>query len=152
MNSRKRSGSSKSRRKGSRRGSGQRRSGEKTKGRRSNGGSSNSCVCPNCGEKVPHQRGVSCNKHQCPSCGTRMIRDMRGQGVTQKQTSERLRQKVSSTEIPKVNEDKCNGCEVCSENCPENAIVIEDGKAKIRPDLCHNCGICISVCPNDAIV
>ncbi|MFW6375892.1 MAG: 4Fe-4S binding protein [Thermoplasmatota archaeon] len=152
MNSRRRSGSSKGRRKGSRRGSRHRRSGEKTKNGRSVEGSSNNCVCPNCGEKVPHQRGVPCNKHQCPSCGTSMVSNLRSQGVNQKQTSVGFRQEVSSTDIPMVNEDKCTGCGVCSQNCPENAIFIEDGKAKIRPYLCRNCGICISVCPNDAIV
>jgi len=26
------------------------------------------CVCPKCGYKIPHQRGVSCSTVQCPNC------------------------------------------------------------------------------------
>ncbi|MGM0406240.1 MAG: hypothetical protein ACQEQM_08895 [Thermoplasmatota archaeon] len=33
------------------------------------------CVCPDCGKKVPHERGNPCAEKMCPDCGTRMIRD-----------------------------------------------------------------------------
>ena len=32
------------------------------------------CVCPNCGFRMPHQRGIPCSQHICPRCGTRMVR------------------------------------------------------------------------------
>ena len=32
------------------------------------------CVCPNCGFRVPHQRGIPCAQHICPRCGSRMVR------------------------------------------------------------------------------
>jgi len=32
------------------------------------------CVCPQCGFKVEHQRGVPCTLRKCPQCGTFMIR------------------------------------------------------------------------------
>jgi hypothetical protein len=32
------------------------------------------CVCPQCGDKVPHERGVPCFQQQCPKCGTAMTR------------------------------------------------------------------------------
>ena len=32
------------------------------------------CVCPNCGFRMPHQRGVPCFQHICPRCGSRMVR------------------------------------------------------------------------------
>ena len=32
------------------------------------------CVCPNCGYRVPHQRGVPCYTIKCPKCGTPMTR------------------------------------------------------------------------------
>lgn len=34
------------------------------------------CVCPNCGEKVPHQQGVPCAGLSCPECGARMTREL----------------------------------------------------------------------------
>lgn len=32
------------------------------------------CVCPRCGEKMPHQTGQPCNQITCPKCGTTMTR------------------------------------------------------------------------------
>jgi hypothetical protein len=33
------------------------------------------CVCPKCGERIPHQRGVPCQKERCPECGAKMLRE-----------------------------------------------------------------------------
>ena len=33
------------------------------------------CVCPSCGHKTPHQRGVPCVQAKCPECGTNMVRE-----------------------------------------------------------------------------
>ncbi len=38
-------------------------------------GPNGNCVCTNCGEKVPHQRGVPCNEQKCPKCGGMMVRE-----------------------------------------------------------------------------
>jgi len=32
------------------------------------------CVCPVCGSRIPHQRGVSCYKLKCPKCSAAMTR------------------------------------------------------------------------------
>ena len=32
------------------------------------------CVCPNCGEKLPHTQGQPCNQMACPKCGAKMTR------------------------------------------------------------------------------
>ena len=33
------------------------------------------CVCPSCGEKLPHKRGVPCLSIKCPKCDTPMERE-----------------------------------------------------------------------------
>ena len=33
------------------------------------------CVCAQCGEKIPHQRGIKCTSLQCPKCGRQLIRE-----------------------------------------------------------------------------
>ena len=32
------------------------------------------CVCPKCGAKIPHERGVVCTLISCPQCGEKMVR------------------------------------------------------------------------------
>jgi hypothetical protein len=44
-------------------------------GRNGGMGPGGNCVCPSCGKKIPHQRGVPCNQVDCPDCGTKMIRE-----------------------------------------------------------------------------
>ncbi len=54
--------------------------------------------------------------------------------------------------IIKIDEDKCNGCELCIPNCPEGAIQIIDGKARLISDLCcDGLGACLGHCPEGAI-
>lgn len=54
--------------------------------------------------------------------------------------------------IIKIDEEKCTGCELCIPNCPEGAIQIIDGKARLISDLfCDGLGACIGHCPEGAI-
>ncbi len=51
-----------------------------------------------------------------------------------------------------IDEDKCTGCGLCVPNCPEGAIQIIDGKARLVSDLlCDGLGACLGHCPEDAI-
>ena len=55
-------------------------------------------------------------------------------------------------EIIKIDEELCNGCGVCIPACPEGALQIIDGKARLVSDLmCDGLGACISDCPEGAI-
>ena len=54
--------------------------------------------------------------------------------------------------IIKIDEEKCTGCGLCIPNCPEGAIQIIDGKARLISDLfCDGLGACIGHCPEGAI-
>ena len=39
------------------------------------GGAVGACLCPKCGHREPHERGVPCVQKQCPKCGTAMARE-----------------------------------------------------------------------------
>jgi len=55
-------------------------------------------------------------------------------------------------EIIKIDEVKCNGCGLCIPSCPEGALQIIDGKARLVSDLmCDGLGACIGECPEGAI-
>jgi NAD-dependent dihydropyrimidine dehydrogenase PreA subunit len=54
--------------------------------------------------------------------------------------------------IIRIDEDKCTGCGDCVPNCPEGAIRIIDGKARLVGDLlCDGLGACLGHCPEGAI-
>jgi len=55
-------------------------------------------------------------------------------------------------EIIKIDEELCNGCGLCVPGCPEGALQIIDGKARLVSDLmCDGLGACIGECPEGAI-
>lgn len=54
--------------------------------------------------------------------------------------------------IIKIDENKCNGCGECIPDCPEGALQVIDGKARLISDLfCDGLGACINACPLDAM-
>lgn len=51
-----------------------------------------------------------------------------------------------------IDEAKCDGCGLCLPNCPEGAIQLIDGKARLISDLfCDGLGACLGHCPQGAI-
>ena len=51
-----------------------------------------------------------------------------------------------------IDQKKCNGCGECIPNCPEGAIQLIDGKARLISDIfCDGLGACLGHCPQGAI-
>lgn len=52
-----------------------------------------------------------------------------------------------------VNADECSGCGTCVDECPSEAITLDEekGLAVVDQDECVECGACEEACPNQAI-
>lgn len=54
--------------------------------------------------------------------------------------------------IIKIDEEKCDGCGLCLPSCPEGALQIINGKAKlVKEDFCDGLGACLGECPQGAL-
>jgi uncharacterized protein len=52
---------------------------------------------------------------------------------------------------PKIKVRACTACGVCADNCPSDAITVDD-HAAIDSDKCIGCGECIAICQEGAVV
>jgi ferredoxin len=51
-----------------------------------------------------------------------------------------------------IDQEKCTGCGLCENGCPEGALRVIDGKARLVGDLlCDGLGACLTTCPENAI-
>ena len=59
---------------------------------------------------------------------------------------------MSIRKIIEINEDLCDGCANCIPGCPEGALQVIEGKARLISDLfCDGLGACIGECPTGAM-
>ncbi|MFH1821966.1 MAG: 4Fe-4S binding protein [Methanobacteriota archaeon] len=55
--------------------------------------------------------------------------------------------------IIKIDSGKCDGCGLCMPSCPEGALQMIEGKARLVSELfCDGLGACLGQCPRDAIM
>jgi NAD-dependent dihydropyrimidine dehydrogenase PreA subunit/nitroreductase len=50
-----------------------------------------------------------------------------------------------------INNEKCNGCKICTDICHEHCMYIEDNLITIRYNQCSTCGQCVAICPRQAL-
>jgi NAD-dependent dihydropyrimidine dehydrogenase PreA subunit len=50
-----------------------------------------------------------------------------------------------------VDASKCDGCGTCQDNCPSDAIHVEEKVAVVKPENCIDCNVCADDCPKKAI-
>jgi len=50
-----------------------------------------------------------------------------------------------------VDADLCNGCGVCEERCPMEAIAPDGDTARVDEGKCIGCGVCAHHCPSEAV-
>ena len=56
-------------------------------------------------------------------------------------------------QIIRIDEEKCDGCGLCADGCPEGALQIIDGKARLVSEItCDGLGACVGECPQGAIL
>ena len=59
---------------------------------------------------------------------------------------------ASKREIINIDDETCTGCAECIPNCPEGALQVIDGKARLVSDLfCDGLGACVGHCPEGAM-
>jgi ferredoxin len=67
----------------------------------------------------------------------------------------------SSSYIPRIVPEVCNGCGKCANICPVEAMTLVSAndphkpnkrKAKLDEDVCLGCGVCVRVCPTKGIL
>ncbi|HQL47521.1 MAG TPA: 4Fe-4S binding protein [Holophaga sp.] len=55
-------------------------------------------------------------------------------------------------QIIRIDEERCDGCGLCVQGCPEGALQLIDGKARLVSEItCDGLGACIGDCPQGAI-
>lgn len=55
--------------------------------------------------------------------------------------------------VIKIDDEKCDGCGLCIPSCPEGALQIIDGKAKlVKESFCDGLGACLGECPRGALI
>ena len=54
--------------------------------------------------------------------------------------------------MPWVNQEMCNGCGICTDECPVGVITLNEmDKAQIDEESCIRCAKCHDVCPEEAV-
>jgi Pyruvate/2-oxoacid:ferredoxin oxidoreductase delta subunit len=92
------------------------------------------------GDNVLEQTTFICN---CCGCCCGFL-----EGITR----HHLKQAVTTTNyLARLDQDECNGCEICVDHCQIKAIKMEGDYPVADVEFCLGCGVCAHFCPSGAI-
>ncbi|MDO5849019.1 MAG: 4Fe-4S binding protein [Methanobrevibacter sp.] len=86
------------------------------------------------------------DKKLCIGCGACLVTSI-GDFITLK----RYVGSLINTKNLEINQDICVNCYLCEENCPTDAIKLENGEVVLDDDKCIRCIECTSCCPVGAL-
>ena len=58
---------------------------------------------------------------------------------------------VSSPFQITVNGETCDGCGICTERCPMDALIVENDTSTVNYNRCIGCGLCVTTCPTESL-
>ncbi len=58
---------------------------------------------------------------------------------------------VSSPFFARSDQENCDGCSLCLDRCPMDAITLVDGISVVNKSRCIGCGLCVTSCPTAAL-
>jgi Pyruvate/2-oxoacid:ferredoxin oxidoreductase delta subunit len=58
---------------------------------------------------------------------------------------------VSSPFHVRTDEDLCDGCSICIDRCPMDALSLDGFKSTVDLNRCIGCGLCVTTCPTESL-
>ena len=87
-----------------------------------------------------HRTGCGPCAESCPRGAIRLL-------PASQKVMVRCRNSDTARVAREVCANACIGCGRCKKECQYEAIVVENGFARIDPEKCQGCGACAAVCP-----
>ena len=91
------------------------------------------------GDNVQNQTTFICN---CCGCCCGFL-----EGINKHQK----RALATTNYIARLNQEGCNGCEICVDHCQIKAIKMEGDYPVVNEESCIGCGVCANFCPTEAM-
>jgi Na+-translocating ferredoxin:NAD+ oxidoreductase RNF subunit RnfB len=92
------------------------------------------------GDNILDQTTFICN---CCGCCCGFL-----QGITQQHLKHAV---TTANYIARLDQEQCNGCEICVDHCQIKAIKMEGDYPVVDEAFCLGCGICTHFCPSSAM-